>query len=240
MSFSISVLPALKDNYIWILEINNHIWVIDPGIAKPILNYLEERKLSLAGILLTHWHPDHQGGVCELVSKFGCPVYGSNKTLNGPSIPLNESETLDVSGYSFEIMNLPGHTLDHIGFLCIDGRLDAPISFVGDTLFGGGCGRLFEGTAEQMFDSLQKLKALDSNTLIYCGHEYTLNNLKFAINIEPNNSAIENRYEKVKVLRSKGITTLPTNMALEIATNPFLRAKTSDELGYLRLQKDNF
>ena len=238
---TIDRIHALSDNYIWAIRNRNMAWVVDPGDALPVLNYLQFNKLRLAGIALTHWHSDHQGGVIDLLKKYpDCQVIGSNKTLNGPSTPVHEGEVVEVLGAQFEIYEVPGHTLDHIAYVCNSDKFEFPVAFTGDTLFVAGCGRLFEGTAENMFESLAKLNLHPANTQIYCAHEYSQANLQFANHEAPSNKYISERFSMVRKLRRLGKPTVPTNLELERKTNLFLRAKTVEELREIRQAKDCF
>lgn len=232
---------AFSDNYIWLISDGTSAWAVDPGDASPVIEFIEAHDLSLTGILLTHWHGDHQGGVEDLCSRYDqVEVIGSHKALKGPSRPVSEDDKVEVLGATFTVIEVPGHTLDHVAFFSDSDLFQSPIAFTGDTLFVAGCGRLFEGTAENMHQSLQKLNGLPANTSIYCAHEYTLANLKYAAVAEPDNSDIQSRLESVKKLRAQELSTVPTTLALERLTNPFLRARDSSELAARRLQKDNF
>ena len=232
---------AFSDNYIWIISDGTSAWVVDPGDSVPVIAFLDRHQLSLSGILLTHWHGDHQGGVEDLRSRYGeCRVIGSNKTLKGPSRAVSEGQIIDVLGAAFRVIEVPGHTLDHVAFFSDSKLLESPVAFTGDTLFVAGCGRLFEGTPEDMYGSLQKLNTLPENTSIYCAHEYTLANLKYAVVAEPENPDIQRRLVSVEKLRTQDISTVPTTLFMERLTNPFLRSRDSSELAARRLQKDNF
>ena len=232
---------AFSDNYIWVIADDKNAWVVDPGDASPVIEFLEAHQLSLSGILLTHWHGDHQGGVEDLCTRYPeLQIIGSKKALKGPSRPVVEGDMVEVLGALFRAIEVPGHTLDHVAFFSDSDLFETPVAFTGDTLFVAGCGRLFEGTAENMFESLQKLDKLPGNTAIYCAHEYTLANLKYATIAEPENVEIQKRLVKVEELRSKQYATVPTTLVMERLTNPFLRAKDASELAARRLQKDNF
>ena len=216
-------------------------WVVDPGDASPVIEFLEAHQLSLIGILLTHWHGDHQGGVEDLCNRYpGNRNHRFEESAQGPSRPVVEGDMVEVLGALFRVIEVPGHTLDHVAFFSDSDLFETPVAFTGDTLFVAGCGRLFEGTAENMFESLQKLDQLPGNTAIYCAHEYTLTNLKYATIAEPENPEIQERLAKVEELRSKQHATVPTTLVMERLTNPFLRAKDASELAARRLQKDNF
>ena len=211
---------AFKDNYVWTLRNSAHAAVVDPGESQPVLDYLAREKLELAAILATHHHPDHVGGIAELRRRFDVPVYGPRgepiATLTHP-VSEGDSVTIPVLGVSFSVLDIPGHTRAHIAYY------GAGSLFCGDTLFACGCGRVFEGTAEQMYASLSKLRALPDETKVYCGHEYTLANIGFAKNVEPGNAALEAREARDRKLRERGLPTLPSTMREEKATNPFLR-----------------
>ncbi|KXF81222.1 hydroxyacylglutathione hydrolase [Enterovibrio coralii] len=218
---SVSSIPAFNDNYIWLLKNDdNHCVVVDPGDASPVIQTLSEQGLTLDGILLTHHHNDHIGGVGELLARFPALfIYGPN-TARFPQVthPVADNDTFTLYGENFTVFQVPGHTLDHIAYYA-EGML-----FCGDTLFSGGCGRLFEGTPEQMHTSLTKLASLPEDTKVYCAHEYTQSNINFAIAVEPNNDALVSYAYDVKALRAENQSTLPSSIALEKAINPFLRA----------------
>lgn len=215
-------LEAFLDNYIWVLlGPNSNAVVVDPGDAAPVLEALKLRNLNLTAILVTHHHFDHCGGVTQLLSKYDVPVYGGHREpIPHLSNPLKEGDELklDSIGVNFKILEIPGHTLGHIAYVGDDRRL-----FSGDTLFTAGCGKLFEGTPEQMLSSLSKLKALPKHYEVYCGHEYTLNNLRFAMAVEPMNEDIKKRFEETKKLRGLCKSTVPASIGTELKTNPFLR-----------------
>jgi hydroxyacylglutathione hydrolase len=213
---------AFKDNYIWTLHNARHAAVVDPGEAAPVLDYLARERLELAAILATHHHPDHVGGIAEILRRHEVPVYGPRgepiATLTRP-VSEGDQVTIPELGASFSVLDIPGHTRAHIAYY------GAGALFCGDTLFACGCGRLFEGTAEQMYASLQKLLALPDDTKVYCGHEYTLANIGFAKAVEPQNAALEAREERDRRLRAAGKPTLPSRLGEEKATNPFLRCQ---------------
>jgi hydroxyacylglutathione hydrolase len=218
---NIEPIEAFSDNYIWLLTTNEGSIVIDPGESQNLLKILKENNLNLKAVLITHHHYDHTGGINEILSEKSIDVYGPNNNIDSINIRLTNESKITLLGVEFEIIEIPGHTLDHIAYYSDnDGH---PILFCGDTLFAGGCGRVFEGTFEQMYDSLSILKQLPLNTKIYCGHEYTESNLRFAKSVEPLNQRIISRYNDVNELRKKGIPTLPTTIKLELETNPFLR-----------------
>jgi hydroxyacylglutathione hydrolase len=219
-------IPAFADNYIWTLRRGDAAVVVDPGDAAPVLDYLAREKAKLAAILATHHHNDHVGGVPALVAKFGVPVFGpANETIPDRTRALREGDTVDVPGLgvTLRVLDIPGHTAGHIAYF---GDVDGvPSLFCGDTLFAAGCGRLFEGTPQQMWTSLSALAALPLPTRVYCGHEYTLANLRFAQAVEPDNAALWERQAREEGKRAQGTPTLPSTIELERATNPFLRAK---------------
>ncbi len=223
----IQAIPAFQDNYIWLITQKNTstAWVVDPGEASPVLSQLTQQGLTLSGILLTHHHADHIGGVAELVQAFPqAQVFGNEADAHRlPSLTraLKDGDVFELLGCRFTTLEVPGHTLGHLAFFSQDHQ--PPLLFCGDTLFAGGCGRLFEGSAEQMAHSLQRLAALPDTTQVYAAHEYTLNNLKFALMAEPDNAALQARYQACEALRAAQQATLPSDLALEKATNPFLR-----------------
>lgn len=220
-------IPAFNDNYIWLLENGDGTaLVVDPGDAAPVERVLSERKLKLSAILLTHHHFDHVGGVQALKDAHGCRVYGpANPAIPAVDTALQDGDSLDVGVYSFRIIEVPGHTLDHIAyFQDADQQYGGqPLLFCGDTLFAGGCGRIFEGDPPMMHASLSKLAQLPDNTAVYCAHEYTLANLAFARAADPHNSDLQQREAEARSLRQRDIPTVPSTIGLERATNPFLR-----------------
>lgn len=222
MSIDVTPIPAFTDNYIWLLKQpgSPKVVVVDPGEAGPVLQVLQQQSLELSAILLTHHHMDHIGGVPELVAQFPVPVHGpKNDGINKLSTQLIEDDTVTLPelNVSFKVFDIPGHTHGHIAFY------NDAMLFCGDTLFAGGCGRLFEGTAEQMHDSLTKLKNLPTSTKVYCAHEYTQSNLKFAEAVEPQNVDLQLRIQQTNTTRAAHQPTLPSTIELELKTNPFLR-----------------
>lgn len=214
----ISFIPAFKDNYIWLLVRGRHAAVVDPGDAAPVDAALTARGLALDAILVTHHHGDHQGGVVALADRWQSAVFGpASESITGCTQPLSGGERIVVLEQEFEVLAVPGHTLGHLAYLM------PGAAFVGDTLFGAGCGRLFEGTPGQMAASLARLVALPPETRVYCAHEYTAANLEFALAVEPENPAIVQRRARVAEMRRRGEATVPLDLAEELATNPFLR-----------------
>lgn len=220
-------LPAFTDNYIWLLHDAQQALVVDPGDAQPVLAALQQLGLQLQAILVTHHHADHTGGVAALRQATGAKVFGpATEVMPEPLTRLRGSEQLQVLGLTFEVIDVPGHTAGHIAYFCarVDG---APLLFCGDTLFSGGCGRLFEGSPAQMLASLDTLAALPDATRVCCTHEYTLSNLKFAGAVDPGNQALTDYTARAQKLREHGQPTLPSTLALERQINPFLRTRQS-------------
>jgi hydroxyacylglutathione hydrolase len=221
---NVLALPAFDDNYIWLLHDGTNAAVVDPGDADPVNEALDRLGLQLQAILVTHHHPDHVGGVDELRSRLGGPVYGpARERIPAPFTPLGQGDSFDLLGHRFDVLDVPGHTAGHIAYVTTL-PTQASWLFCGDTLFSAGCGRLFEGTPGQMHESLSKLAALPANTQVYCTHEYTLSNLRFAQAVEPDNVAVQNAVRRCTELRAKGDITLPSSLAEELRINPFLRS----------------
>lgn len=217
----IAFIPAFKDNYIWLLhDDDRNAAVVDPGDANAVNLRLKAEGFTLRAILVTHHHRDHQGGVAALLEEHDVPVYApAAESITGCTVPLADGDSFDLLGEPVQVLAVPGHTKGHLAFLLTGQR----VLFSGDALFGAGCGRVFEGNAEQMSASLAKLAALDDDTLVYCAHEYTEANLRFALEVEPKNRNISRRAAIAAFQRLRGKPTLPSTIAEERATNPFLR-----------------
>lgn len=220
-------LPAFTDNYIWMIHDGHQALVVDPGDATPVLETLQHLGLELSAILVTHRHLDHVAGLARLRPVLKGQVYGpSNSVIEGIDVHLKEGDQVTFQGTSFEVWDTPGHTADHISYLAR--RADSqpaqpPLLFCGDTLFSAGCGRLYDGTIEQLFTAIQRIKQLPDNTVICCTHEYTLDNLRFARAVEPDNAAMSQYEQRCQQLRRDGQATLPTTVRTELSLNPYLR-----------------
>ena len=221
---AITAISSFYDNYIWLMHASNQAWIIDPGDAQPVLQYLEAHPhIDLLGILLTHHHADHTGGVEKLLTHYDIPVYGPDaESIPMVTHPLNGGDTVSLPLGCFDVIAVPGHTLGHIAYYSknVDQQ---PVLFVGDTLFSVGCGRIFEGTYEMMFDSLQKIKNLDHKTRIFCAHEYTMSNIAFALAVDCENAQLKQYKTKVESLRKKNLASVPSVLGWELDVNPFLR-----------------
>ncbi len=233
-NLAVSPIPAFRDNYIWMIASHTHAVVIDPGDATPVLDTLQKRSLQLSAILLTHRHEDHTAGVAGLLAKYPVPVYGpKNDDIPSVTVPLQEGDTVtlpDLDDLSLAVLDVPGHTRGHIAYYAAAEKW----LFCGDMLFGAGCGRMFEGTPEQMLASLSKLAALPEDTAVFAGHEYTLSNLRFAREIEPDNAAIDERARNDQARLNRRQPTLPSTIGIEKATNPFLRADRTNVMQRLK------
>lgn len=230
---AVLAVPAFKDNYLWLIHDGANAAVVDPGDAGPILAALARHRLALTAILLTHHHADHIGGVPHLLGQHAVPVIGPrNDGISGITQTVGEGDRVRVPGLDLElaVLDVPGHTRGHIAYVREQGRHWV---FCGDTLFAGGCGRLFEGTPEQMAGSLAKLAALPGDTQVYCAHEYTLSNLRFAEAVEPGNEALQLRLRDEAAKRAAGLPTVPSTIELERGTNPFLRCQSPAIIGSL-------
>jgi hydroxyacylglutathione hydrolase len=219
----VTPIPAFRDNYIWALHDGKHAVIVDPGDAAPVLDFLHAHKLTLSSILITHHHNDHVGGNRDLLAKHPVPVYGpAGEDIATLTTRLRENDevTLPELKLTFKVIEIPGHTAGHIAYV------GHGMVFCGDTLFACGCGRLFEGTPAQMHRSLAKLAALPGDTRVYCAHEYTLSNIAFARAVEPDNDVLLKREFAEREKRGRGIPTVPSTIALELATNPFMRSNS--------------
>jgi hydroxyacylglutathione hydrolase len=239
MPLEIIRIPVLSDNYVWLVheETSGETMVVDPAVAEPVLAEAKALGWQITQIWNTHWHPDHTGGNAEIKAATGC-------TITGPAAEAERIPTLDVhvkegdvvrlGALEAKVIDMPAHTAGHIAYHFPEDE----VAFVGDTLFAMGCGRLFEGTAEQMYANMRKLEALGDETMIFCAHEYTESNGRFALTVEPDNAALTDRMKAVTAMRGRGEPTVPTTIALERATNPFMRAKSVEELAERRAAKD--
>ena len=234
-------IPVLSDNYVWLVHepVSGETLVIDPAVAQPVLDEAERRGWRITQIWNTHWHPDHTGGNAEIKAATGCTITGP--AAEAERIPtldrlVSEGDRVALGGVTADVLDVPAHTAGHIAYHIADEAL----AFVGDTLFAMGCGRLFEGTAEQMFGNMRRLAALPDETRIYCAHEYTQSNGRYALVAEPDNAALRDRMAAVDAARAVGEATVPTTIALERATNPFMRAANVSELARRRAEKDAF
>ena len=240
----IRAIPALRDNYIWIIRRDNLIVVVDPSESQPVLNFIDQNNLNLVAILITHHHFDHVGGISDIIKHIKVPVYGpKNENIPEKTHSLSGGDVMTIApiDLTYQIIDCPGHTLGHIAYF---GQQHL---FCGDTLFSGGCGRVFEGTHRQMFDTLTTLSQLPQDTVVYPAHEYTLSNLAFAQTIEPDNQSTQRAIETAKQHRSNNNPTLPTTIRHEKMINPFLRCnqkniqaslKTHDDLSTFSVLRD--
>ena len=218
-------LPAFSDNYLWLWQQGQAAVVVDPGDANPVLAALARDNLTLTAILVTHHHADHVGGVAQLHQATGAAVYGpAREDVPAPFTPVMSGDSLHLLAQIVKVIDVPGHTAGHVAYFLPDAQ-PHPVLFSGDTLFSGGCGRLFEGTPAQMLASLDTLAALPGHTRICCAHEYTLSNLRFALAVEPNNPALQAYQQQCQQLRDQGQPTLPALLSKEQEINPFLRAR---------------
>ena len=239
MGIEVVRIPVLSDNYIWLVRESesNEVMVVDPAVAQPVLAKADELGWKITQIWNTHWHPDHTGGNAEIKTATGCIItgpaaeYARIPTLD---IQVKGDDTVMLGAASAKVIDVPAHTAGHIAFHFGDEKA----AFVGDTLFAMGCGRLFEGTAAQMYANMRKLEAFSDDTAVYCAHEYTLSNGRFALTVEPDNEALVKRMAEVITMREKGEPTVPTSIGLERATNPFMRAVSIEELAARRAAKD--
>ena len=221
-------LPAFTDNYLWLWQQDDQAVVVDPGDAAPVLQALTREGLTLSAILVTHHHADHVGGVNTLRAATGAHVFGpAREDIPQPFTPVMAGEPLFLLGQRVDVFDVPGHTAGHVAYFLPDAQPN-PVLFCGDTLFSGGCGRLFEGTAAQMLSSLDALAALPANTQVCCAHEYTLSNLRFALAVDPRNTDLQAYQTYCQSLRAQGMPTLPARLGTELQINPFLRARHPD------------
>jgi len=235
----IVAVPAFSDNYIWVVHdaASRETAVVDPGDAAPALAEAERRGWRIGQVWNTHWHPDHTGGNLRVKEATGARISGPTlRDIPGIDVPLAEGDTIRLGEHVGQVWHVPGHTLGHIALVFEEDR----IAFVGDTMFAMGCGRLFEGSPAQMYASLRRLAALPEETKLYCAHEYTLSNAKFAAHAEPQNAAVAERLAHVERMRAEGRITVPTSVAEERRTNPFVRARDEEEFAELRHRKDSF
>ncbi len=234
-------IPALSDNYIWMAHdaASGETIVVDPAVAEPVLEAAAARGWTISAIWNTHWHPDHTGGNAAIKAATGCTIIAP--AAEAAKIPtadrlVAEGDTVTLGAVAAQVIDVPAHTAGHIAYHLPE----AQIVFVGDTLFAMGCGRLFEGTAAQMFANMQRLAALPGDTTVYCAHEYTQSNGRYALVAEPDNAALVQRMAEVDAMRAQGLPTVPTTIALERATNPFMRAASAEQLAERRAAKDSF
>ncbi|WP_332812581.1 hydroxyacylglutathione hydrolase [Sphingomonas sp.] len=237
----IARVPVLNDNYVWLIhdEASGETAAIDPAVGQPVLDAAAARGWRITQIWNTHWHPDHIGGNAEIKAATGCKI--TAPAAEAGKIPtleraVSEGDKVSLGGIEAEVFEVPAHTAGHIAYHLPSEK----VVFVGDTLFAMGCGKLFEGTAEQMYGNMKRLEALPADTKVYCAHEYTLANARFAITVEPDNQDLQRRFAEVVAAREAGEATVPTDIGLERATNPFMRASSIAELAERRAAKDSF
>ncbi|WP_028356859.1 hydroxyacylglutathione hydrolase [Brackiella oedipodis] len=226
-NYKVFPLPAFSDNYIWIIQQADKIIVVDPGQAEPVLNLIQEQYLQLQAILITHHHADHTGGLSALLQAFSVPVFGPrHEAIQGVDHLLEEGDRFELmlGDLRISVLDVPAHTAGHIAYFAQPQGQD-PWLFCGDTLFASGCGRLFEGDSRQMLQSLEKFKNLPQNTKVFCAHEYTLSNIKWALAVEPHNAALQAWSTRAQALRDQGQATIPTTIQHELQCNPFMRTE---------------
>jgi hydroxyacylglutathione hydrolase len=239
MALEIVRIPVLSDNYIWLVHEpdSKETMVVDPAVAEPVLAEAEKRGWTITQIWNTHWHPDHTGGNAAIKAATGCTIIGpeaERERIPTLDVLVKEGDVVRLGAAEAQVIDVPAHTAGHIAYHFASEQA----AFVGDTLFAMGCGRLFEGTAAQMFANMRKLEALRDDTRVYCAHEYTQSNGRFALTVEPDNAALVSRMAEVNTLRERGEPTIPTTIALERATNPFMRAASIEQLAERRISKD--
>ena len=232
--------PALSDNYIWMFRdpASGSVAVVDPGQDAPALAAAKQRGWTITHILNTHWHPDHTGGNAAIKAATGAPITAPAEAEKVSAVDrvVAEGDRVSVGELEAVVWDIPAHTAGHVAFYFEAAKM----IFTGDTLFAMGCGRLFEGTAAQMFANMRRFAALPDDVMIYCGHEYSLANARFAVHVDPDSAAVSKRYAKMAEMRERGEVTLPTSIGEEKATNPFMRARDVGELARLRTMKDSF
>ncbi|HEX7929914.1 MAG TPA: hydroxyacylglutathione hydrolase [Sphingomicrobium sp.] len=237
---TVSAVPVLNDNYVWLITNpdTGETAAVDPSVAEPVLQAVQDKGLRLTQVLNTHWHPDHTGGNEGIKSATGSTITAPAEAERVSKVDriVSEGDRVSIAGSEAVVWDIPAHTAGHIAYYFEDEGM----IFVGDTMFAMGCGRLFEGTAEQMYANMKRIADLPEDVRIYCGHEYTLANARFAAHFDPDNDAVARRLEDVAALREEGRITLPTTVAEERATNPFVRASDVQEFARLRTEKDSF
>lgn len=241
MTLEIVRVPALSDNYIWVVHepASGETMVVDPAEAAPVLAAADARGWRVTQIWNTHWHPDHTGGNAAIKAATGCTITGpAAEAARIPTLDrqVKEGDRVRLGALEADVLEVPAHTAGHIAYHFASEQ----VVFVGDTLFAMGCGRLFEGTAEQMFANMRRLASLPDDTRVYCAHEYTLSNGRYALAAEPDNEAVVRRMAEVAAARERGEATVPTTIGLERATNPFMRARDAVQLAERRAAKDTF
>jgi hydroxyacylglutathione hydrolase len=237
---TVSAVPVLNDNYVWMIRDaeSGETAAVDPSVADPVLDTAATNGWRIAQVLNTHWHPDHTGGNEAIKAAMGCPITAPAEARRVSQVDrvVAEGDRVAVAGAEAVVWEIPAHTAGHIAYYFEDEGM----IFVGDTMFAMGCGRLFEGTPGQMYSNLQRIAALPEDVRIYCGHEYTLANARFAAHAEPDNPVIQERMKRVEAMREAGRNTLPTTVGEERETNPFVRAPDAEEFARLRAEKDSF
>jgi hydroxyacylglutathione hydrolase len=241
MALEIIRIPVLSDNYVWMAHepVSGETMVVDPAVADAVLTEADARGWTITQIWNTHWHPDHTGGNADIKAATGCTITGpAGEAERIPTLDrtVSEGDCVALGGLTAHVLDVPAHTAGHIAFHLPE----AATAFTGDTLFAMGCGRLFEGDAAQMYAAMRKFEAMPDETAVYCAHEYTLSNGRYAVVAEPDNAALAARMVEVEAARAAGEATVPTSIGLEKATNPFLRAISVEQLAERRAAKDSF